>query len=54
MTWANITTALHDFWDVVTECITFITGNAALMALFAASLIPIGFKIFKKAKRAVR
>lgn len=54
MSWANIMAALEDFWDVIDSCITFITTNAALMAIFAASLIPIGFKIFKKAKRAVK
>lgn len=54
MLWDDIIAALTNFWQVVTSCITFITTNAALMALFAASLIPIGFKIFKKAKRAVK
>ena len=54
MDWAGISSALTNVWSIVGSCINFITGNAALMMLFAASLVPVGFKIFKKAKRSVR
>lgn len=54
MTWAGIESALTNVWGVVESCITFITGNAALMALFVAGLVPIGFKIFRKAKKSVK
>lgn len=54
MTWTAIEAALTNVWSVVESCITFITGNAALMMLFVAGLIPIGFKIFRKAKKSVR
>lgn len=54
MTWAGIEAALTNVWGIVEECITFITGNAALMVLFVASLVPIGFKIFRKARKSVR
>lgn len=54
MTWAAIEAALANVWGVVDSCITFITGNAALMCLFVAGLVPIGFKIFRKAKKSVK
>lgn len=54
MTWAGVTTALGNVWDVVDSCIDFIVNNPPLLMLFAASLIPVGFKIFKKAKRSVK
>ena len=54
MNWDAISDALTNVWNTVSSCITFITGNAALMMLFAASLVPVGFKIFKKAKRSVK
>ena len=54
MDWTGISAALTNVWSVVDSCINFITGNAALMMLFAASLVPVGFKLFKKAKRSVK
>lgn len=54
MTWAEITAALGNVWDVIEDCMTNIKDNALLMAMFAASIIPVGFKIFKRAKRAVK
>ena len=54
MTWANITGALTNVWTVVDSCIDFIVDNPALMMLFAAGLVPVGFKLFKKAKRSVK
>lgn len=49
-----ITTALSSLWEVVESCITHITGNAFLAILLVASLVVVGFKIFKKAKKAAR
>lgn len=54
MVWSDITGALGNVWDVVTACMTQIKDNALLMAMFSASIIPVGFKIFKRAKRAVK
>lgn len=54
MTWAGVEAALENVWGIVESCITFITGNAALMVIFVAGLVPIGFKIFRKAKKSVR
>lgn len=46
--------ALETVWTVVGQCVDFVTENSILMTIFCASLIPIGFKIFKRAKRSVR
>lgn len=46
--------ALETVWTVVGQCVDFITENDILMTLFVASLVPIGFKIFKRAKRSVK
>ena len=55
MTWADITAALTNFGDVLTSAIGSINSSPALMAMFVGgSLLPIGFKIFKRAKKAVR
>lgn len=51
---AWITTALNNLWSVVTDCIDKITGNDFLAILLVASLVVVGFKIFKKAKKAAR
>ena len=49
-----VSTALTTVWSVVNGCVEFITGNAVLMVIFVAGLVPIGFKIFRKAKNSVR
>lgn len=54
MTWEVVETALTNVWSIVSSCVTFITGQPVMLTLFAASLVPIGFKIFRKAKKAVR
>ena len=40
--------------DILGECTDFIGNNAVLMTVFAGSLVAMGFKLFKKAKRAVK
>lgn len=54
LTWSTISGALTNAWTLVDSAITFITTNDVFVVIFAAGLIPIGFRIFKKAKRAVR
>lgn len=54
LTWSTISGALANAWTLVDSAITFITTNDVFVVIFAAGLIPIGFRIFKKAKRAVR
>lgn len=52
--WSNIVTALSHVWDIVGSCVNFITTNEVFVVIFGAGLIPLGFKIFKKAKKAVK
>ena len=54
MTMENITTALTNFGSVLTETATAISGNVALMIFLAGGLLVAGFRVFKKAKKAVR
>ena len=61
MTW--ITTSLTEVWKIVADCIEFITGTSGengkpgqpiLQLFLVAGLIPMGFRIFKKAKSAAK
>lgn len=54
MTWENVTSAFAYVTDIFTQCMTTITGNVVLMACLAGGLVSIGFRLFKKAKRAVK
>lgn len=49
-----LTTAMSSLWDVVTTCIENMTGNAYLAMFLAGSVIVLGFKIFRSAKRTAR
>lgn len=49
-----ISTALTNLWTVVSGCVTFITGNDILMIMLVSSLVVVGFRIFKKAKKAAK
>ena len=50
----KITTALEVCGTLATEAVEFITSNEIAMICFAASLLGIGFGIFRKAKNAAR
>lgn len=63
MTW--ITTGLAEIWKIVQQGVQFIigggaegtaleNGNTLLQLFLVAGLIPIGFRIFRSAKRAAR
>ena len=54
MTWANVTDAFSYVTDIFTNTMSTITGNVVLMASLAAGLVALGFRLFKKAKRAVK
>lgn len=54
LTWATVQGALSDAFSLVTEAMNFIVGNSVFLVIFAAGLIPIGFRIFKKIKKAVK
>lgn len=49
-----ITSGLTEIWNIVSGCVTFLTGNALMQLFLVAGLIPIGFRIFRSAKRAAR
>lgn len=53
MTAEGMTTALTSVWEIVGSAVDFIAENPLLMVCFAAELVPLGFKIFKKARRSV-
>lgn len=46
--------ALEQLGTVVTNCVSYITGNSILYVMFVASLVLVGFKIFKRAKKVAR
>lgn len=54
LTWATVSGAFTNAFDMVTQCMTFVVDNSIFLVIFALGLIPLGFKIIKKAKKAVR
>lgn len=54
MTMSDITTALTNLGTVFTSAIDVITGSVPMMIFLAGGLTMLGFKIFKKGKKAVR
>ena len=51
---AWLTTAISDLFNVVTDCINTMTGNAFLAMFLAASAVTVGFRIFRSAKRTAK
>lgn len=51
---AAITGAVSSVIGVVGQCVTFMTDTPLMLFFLAASLIPVGFAIFKGAKRAAK
>jgi len=49
---SEVTLAMTAVLGVGTQVITFITANPILTFVLAASLIPIGFRIFSQARHA--
>ena len=49
-----LTTALTNFGTVWTDMTTKITSSEVLMVFVAGSLLILGFKVFKKGRKAVR
>ena len=47
-------TALSTFGDIWSASVNMITNNKYLMIFLAAGLIATAFKVFKRAKKAVR
>lgn len=52
MTW--ITTMLAHMWTIVTGCVNQLVTVELFQLFLVAGLIPIGFRIFRSAKRAAR
>lgn len=52
--WGTVAGAFQNVWQMVTSATEYIISNSVFLTLFAAGIIPVGFKIFKKAKRAVK
>lgn len=50
---AELMTMMETGLDFVTNIFTWLLGNPILLFLIACSLIPVGFKIFKTAKKSI-
>lgn len=50
----SITTALGTVKEMVTWVVGFIGENPVFMVFFVAGLIPVGVKVFKSIKNAVK
>ena len=49
----TVTTAVTNALSIATSCIDFVTNNAILAVCFGACVVPVGFKIFKAARKSV-
>ena len=54
MTAEGVTSGLTTVMEVLGQCVTFIGSNPVLMVIFTGSLVGMGFRLFKKAKRSVK
>ena len=54
MTIADIQSAISNLTTVFGSAIDIITGNVAMMLFLAGGIVMLGFRIFKRGKRAVR
>lgn len=50
----GLSSALANFTTVWNETGSIITGQPVLMTFLAGSLLILGFKVFKKARKSVR
>lgn len=51
---SSITSGVTDVLSVAAQAVTFLTGNPLCLIFIGASLLGIGFGIFKKAKGSSR
>lgn len=54
MTIANIQTAIANLTTVFGDAIGIITGSVPMMLFLAGGVVMLGFRIFKRGRRAVR
>lgn len=50
----SITSGIDTIVDVFSKTVTLITGNSLLLAFVGASLLCLGFTVFRKAKKSVK
>ena len=50
----GVADGLTQLGSIVTSCIGWITDNPVLMTIFVAGMIPAGFMVIKKAKKAAK
>lgn len=50
---ASVTTAFSQIITMAESAMGFITGNPFLTVCFAACIVPIAFKVIKKARKSV-
>lgn len=50
----SISSGLTDVGTIVTECVNWITNNAILFTMFVGGLVPVGFMVIRKAKKAAK
>ena len=48
----QISTAMTEIGTIVSNCINWIESNLVLMTCFVAGLVPVGFMVIRKAKKA--
>lgn len=49
----TVSSAFTEIMTMASSAMTFITGNDFLVICFAACIVPIAFKVIKKARKAV-
>lgn len=54
MDWATISGGFSDLTELLTKAYTVITTNAVLLVVLCGGLVGIGFRIFRKAKKACK
>ena len=54
MDWATISGGFTDLSTLLTKAYGVITDNAVLLVVLCGGLVGIGFRIFKKAKKACK
>lgn len=50
----TLSSGLTDVGTIVTQCISWITDNAILFTMFVGGLVPVGFMVIRKAKKAAK
>ena len=54
MTMTDVNAGLANFDVLLSKAVSVVTDNPVLMLFLAGGLLVVGFRVFKKAKKAVR